>query len=480
MRLRFTTSVLVLSCALAALVAPGAHGGQPRTLNDVIVTFDRVDRFERWLKAVSQHEPGETDDALTDLSAWSPEELRALWADAQFLSALMRNLKLARLSVNDRSRGALAIVYPSAELRRMRAFACAVSGRLASPDCIAMHANDLIDDDLRRVAADAAAARDRTGEDNYILRRAALLHTDVEVILRPELIETRPSSGRSLPGPHLVRADTQDGVSMNVREVAIHWEIARMLLDRVRPKDADRPQPGRDPMVRDWYRATAAWMQHVESHETSHIDRGRDLFPNDPDLNFLSGTLHEIYAMPGIQSASRALNMPTGFSMDIGSGRSELRMAEGFLRRALEHAPQMAEAHLRLGRVLGLQGHHADALSEIRQALTLLDDELLYDAELFAGAEEEALGQYDAAAEAYESAASRYPGAQSPLIALSQLARRRGDRNGALAAIERMFALPQPGDEAREDPWWAYKIAHVRNADELLDRLRAPFKRSAQ
>src|SRR5262249_25523476 len=102
MRLRFTTSVLVLSCALAALVAPGAHGGQPRTLNDVIVTFDRVDRFERWLKAVSQHEPGETDDALTDLSAWSPEELRALWADAQFLSALMRNLKLARLSVNDR------------------------------------------------------------------------------------------------------------------------------------------------------------------------------------------------------------------------------------------------------------------------------------------------------------------------------------------------------------------------------------------
>src|SRR5262249_13195873 len=127
------------------------------------------------------------------------------------------------------------------------------------------------------------------------------------------------------------------------------------------------------------------------------------------------------------------------------------------------------------------QGHHADALTELQQALALLDDEeLRYDGELFVGVEEEALGRYDAAAALYEQAAARYPGAQSPLIALSQLARRRGDPARARAAIDRLFALPPPGDEERADPWWVYKIAQARNADDLLDELRAPFRRSAQ
>src|SRR2546423_3092250 len=134
------------------------------------------------------------------------------------------------------------------------------------------------------------------------------------------------------------------------------------------------------------------------------------------------------------------------------SARAELREAESLFRRAVAHAPAMAEAHLRLGRVIGVQGRAADALAELQQALTLLDDEeLWYDGELFVGAMEEALGRYDAAAAAYERAAIRYPGAQSPLFALSQLARRRGDRAAALAAIERVFELPPPGDDARQD-----------------------------
>jgi hypothetical protein len=480
MRPLLLASVLVVAGAVGGFSTAAMRGEQSRTLNDVIVTSERVDRFVRWLKAVHQHDPGEDDAALEDLASWSGDDLRALWADAKFLALLMRNVKLSRFSIADR-RGTVPIVYPPVQLQRMRAMACAVIGRLASAECTAVHANANLDDDLRRLAADAAADRDRTGEDNYILRRAALLHADVEIIARPEMTSTATSSAHPLPGPQQVRADSLDGVALNVREVAIHWAIGRTLLESITPKHADRPQPGRDQMVRDWYRATTAWMQHVESHHTDHIDRGRELFPADPDILFLSGTLHEVYATPEIQAASRGVTMPTGFSMDIGSARGELRQAENFLRRAVEHAPEMAEAHLRLGRVLGLQGHHTEAVAELRQALTLLDDEeLRYDGELFAGAEEEALGSYEAAAELYEQAAARYPGAQSPLIALSQLARRRGDRAGALAAMERMYALPPPGDQARHDPWWVYKIAQARNADDLLDELRAPFRRSAQ
>ena len=481
MRPLLLASVLVAAGATAAAAQP-RRSGQPPSLThrDIVVTTERIDRFARWVKAVDEHEPGTSDDALEDIAAWDGDDLRALWADAKFLVALMRNLELNRFSIDD-PRGSVVIIYSPVLLQRMRAMACAAIGRLASRDCVAIHASDNLDRDLHRMAANAGSDRERTGEDNYILRRAALLHADIEIIARPEFTAAAAvRSARPLPGPQLVRADTIDGVSINVREVGIHWEIARTMLAAIKPKGADHPQPGSDPMVRDWYRATVTWMQHVESHDTDHVNRGRALFPADPVLLFLSGTLHEIYATPEIQSAVRGVVMPTGYSMAIGSARAELRQAEGFFRRAVERAPEMAEGHLRLGRVLGLLGHHADAIVELRQALTLLDDdELRYDGELFAGAEEEALGRYDEAAQLYKQASGRYPGAQSPFIALSQLARRRGDRAGALAAMEQMFALPSADDEARQDPWWVYKIAQARNVDDLLDQLRAPFRRNS-
>ena len=144
------------------------------------------------------------------------DDLRAIWADAKVLVARMRNLKRSRISIPD-PRGTIPIVYSPVLLQRMRAMACAAIGRLAAPDCAAIHAAESLDPDLRQFASHAAAERDRTGEDNYVLRRAALLHADVEIIKRPELSATAPSSGRALPGPQLVRADSLDGVSLNVR-----------------------------------------------------------------------------------------------------------------------------------------------------------------------------------------------------------------------------------------------------------------------
>src|SRR5207247_8011220 len=114
-------------------------------------------------------------------------------------------------------------------------------------------------------------------------------------------------------------------------------------------------------------------------------------------------------------------------------------------------------------------------------ALTSLpDDPLRYYGELFLGAEEEALGHFDAARDGFERAAALFPSAQSPLIALSELAKRRGDRAGALAAIDRLFKLPPAGHDERDDPWWSYHTAQARNADQLLDALRRPFRRASE
>jgi hypothetical protein len=98
---------------------------------------------------------------------------------------------------------------------------------------------------------------------------------------------------------------------------------------------------------------------------------------------------------------------------------------------------------------------------------------------LFLGAAEEGLGNDDNARASYLAASELFAAAQSPHLALSALARRRGDRAGALAAMERVFELP-PTQPERDDPWWTYHLAHGRNANMLLEELRQPFLEDAR
>jgi tetratricopeptide (TPR) repeat protein len=166
---------------------------------------------------------------------------------------------------------------------------------------------------------------------------------------------------------------------------------------------------------------------------------------------------------------------PAGVTFGVDSARSELRRAEAFFRRALEIDPSLVEARLRRGRVLGVLGRHAEARTELLQTIVVTEDPLLlYYGELFLGSEEEALGNRDAAGAAYERAATLYPLAQSPQLGLSQLARRNGDRSGALKAMERMFSVHS--DEAEpDDPWWTYHVAQGRNTEALFIELWRPF-----
>jgi len=113
----------------------------------------------------------------------------------------------------------------------------------------------------------------------------------------------------------------------------------------------------------------------------------------------------------------------------------------------------------------------------LRQAIGALSDrQLLYYGGMFLGAAEEALGNRETARVAYEQSADLYPMAQSPLLALSQLARRGGDRPGALRAIERLFVIPAEERDEKTDPWWWYYVAQGRDADALLDAMRQPFR----
>jgi len=476
---------LLIATALAASGGQMRRSGIPGEASPKVhdVTADRIERLKAWLKAVDRHEPGVEDDVVGEVGGWSNTQLRGLWIDVNVLTQLMRNVRLSRFLIRmETQRNATEIRYTSQQLRQMATLACVAGAMLARPDCVAIKAASSADEELLRLAEHAGAERERSGDDNYVVRRGALLHADVAMLQPRGAVEpfASPFAAPAI-GPQTWRIDIADGRSLDVGLSAVHWDIARLALDQVRPPNVDKPAPERDAMVRAWYRATAAWMQFREDHDTIHLDRGREIFPDDAELLFLSGCQRETYASPAIQAATRSVSLPPGMTVAIQSDRAELRQAEGFFKRALAKQPGMGEAHLRFGRVLGLEGHHAEAAAEVRQALSAVtDDRLRYYGELFLGAEEGALGNADGARDAFERAAQLFPSAQSPLIALSELAKRRGDRAGALAAIARLFALPPAGDEGRDDPWWSYHTAQARNADALLDQVQAPFRRVPQ
>ena len=222
----------------------------------------------------------------------------------------------------------------STQLHRMRVLACAAGGALVEPTCMAMDAGSELDPELRQLAGLARAAKLR-GDDNYIMRRGAILHADV-AMLAPASMVAPGDVARPSGGLERFRMEISDGQEIDLRQSAVHWELARMLLDFVRPRGKDRADPGHDEMVRQWYRATAAWMQLREDHDKLHLDRARAIFPDDPDILFLSACQRETYAGLPIQTAVRSAILPTGVVLDVGSERVELRVAEAMFRRVLE------------------------------------------------------------------------------------------------------------------------------------------------
>jgi tetratricopeptide (TPR) repeat protein len=375
----------------------------------------------------------------------------------------------------------------------MRVLACAAGGGVAggavrtgdklSRLCEEARAAESLDAELKRLAVAVNAGKLRGDHDNYILRRGALLHADTIALLmrRPSGPLTNAGTGAPAGGFSLAMSDGQ-GV-MGSSHMAIQWELARKLLDQVIPPHEDVVAPAHDDMVRQWYVATAAWMQQARQYMTNHLSRARALFPRDADILFLSGCERETYASPAIQSAVRSASLPQGVDFEVASDQGELRAAEGFFRGALAARPAFGEAHLRLGRVLLLRGRAADAVAELQQAIgSLADARLQYYTQLFLGAAQEAAGQFDPARASYEKAVQLSPRAQSPRLALSALARRTGDRAAALRALQDVFELPGgPGDNAeRDEPWWSYFVAQARNADALLDDLRKPFLEHAE
>ncbi len=311
-------------------------------------------------------------------------------------------------------------------------------------------------------------------DPDAFLRRAILLHTDVAVLSHGDDGHYRLS-----PSDRTV-IEFADGQHRVVHMGTVHWALARQLVDSL-------SRPTADLFARRWYDATSAQLQSWNEYSEliPHLAAGMRLFENDARLLLYRAAMHEDYASPRIQRAignAPALAAPLGGPMG-GLARppapalappraDELNAAESDLRKALRLDPSMAEAHLRLGHVLGERRRHAEAVAALVRALATpgLTLNLQYDGWLLLGRERNARDDVSGAREALERAAALVPGAQSAHLALSQIARASGDRQRAVEALQSLST-----DLSTDDPWWTYTRAHAPTAGALLDDLRRSF-----
>ncbi len=429
----------VLLVAAAAVVArPAARedvgaGGAPRAAQAPTSGAARAsgeaapwfERLERWFSAVVHHVPGTRDGPVNALAAWTADDLDAVLHDVADLAS-----EVARHPVP-----------PGSPIERVTIQS---RGRVLPPE----------------MSTPMIRGSGPSGGVNGFLVRAALLHTDVALI---------GPAGPPTPGRGLLVA--VDGQPVGLLRPTTHLYHARDLIDLI------TPDPSTNATARLWYLTVASWLcsQHRFSDLDSHLYRANRLFSRDADLWLLTACYHETLASPPVQAVIESAPIPRQ-SISVRGASDELRMARDAFNRALEASPAQLEARIRRARLLALQGGHQEAASELRSAVAATPStRLLYYALLFLGSEEEALSHPDAALAAYERARTLFPGAQSPYLAISQLARASGDTSAAIHAVENILNLQGPISQPG-DPWWTYFVSCGPDADALLAELRRPFQ----
>jgi tetratricopeptide (TPR) repeat protein len=431
-RARLVLAVVCLGTGIVPAVSAQA---------DKPAKYSRLQRLEQWTAALERHQPGEADGALNTFADWDAREFAELKVTFYSALQLVRDPTIRtflRPSLSN-GRGPMQVFYSGDELRQLIAVAARLKG---------------------------------LGE-NHMLRRGAMLHLDAVALGAGG--DSRGGSGRS--DFFIVKFD--DGQGLGNEDAGGQIDFGRFLLEQVRPDPHDfRPKPSGDDWVRRWYRTLIAYMLAEQHFNVRDVDRALELFRDDPEVLFISGVLHETLAAETVQEPLRkSENLRDG--VRVRSGKGELSVAEDLLRRAVKRSPAFPEARLHLGRVLAEQGQHKDALQELTQALPAIEDHTFqYYAQMFLGRSAAETGDTARAHTAFALAAQLVPAAQSPLIALSQLAYTRGDVAEAAMLLAGVATLPALEND---DPWWFYSTTSGRffrpsHAD-LVESLRMEMPR---
>ena len=401
---------------------------------------------ERWAGAIQDHEPGRDDEAVRSVASMTDDEFAAALRHMVFALATAHGAHGTRAFDDQFRRLSGDMTLTPVEAKRLQTFVARIAGPAMKP----------------------------------FLRRAAILHTDITVFHPGALLTSGEGRGQI----------AADGRMRGSRNRPWHWILARSFLHLVLTEWHDprtpRLVPDSDPGVRRWYQAVAnyLWATRGYTEAVPHIARGLELFPDDAELQFVRGLVHEVLGGPHVQAALdeerwMAVRGPrVAYWRSVKSADDERDEAEDAYRRALRADPDHQEARLHLARLLTLDAKYADAADAL--AVVLAREERpwqRYFALLFLGRAEEGRGRPLEARQAYEAAAALFPRAQSPRLAISQLDLRAGDR----AAAMRVFAFLSRARGMGADPWWEYDDQREPDAEfAWLERARTAFGEPAR
>lgn len=206
--------------------------------------------------------------------------------------------------------------------------------------------------------------------------------------------------------------------------------------------------------IRDWYLLVAAYLHGRLDLARSrvHLAEARKRFPGDAQILLATASDHEMLSRlaTGSQQYFDAAGAQT--SRERIDPDREMRTAIAFFRRALDAAPDLFEARLRLGRLLYGQGDLDGATRELDAAIAASPPPpMRYLAALFRGLVAAAGADFARARAHYDDAAKIHTRGQAVAVARSELAYLEGRPADAARLMTALLGAPPD-----EDPWWSY------------------------
>ena len=229
---------------------------------------------------------------------------------------------------------------------------------------------------------------------------------------------------------------------------ATHFNTARKYLRQVGDKSVRRR------WEQLWFLAIS---EHIANSPTAWnafplVKQALQFFPADLNITLAAGMVHE--------------------AMGARGAEGKLIDAETLYRSILEKEPDHGEARVRLGRVLQLQGRKAEALKELKFALSQrLGKTLKLVTFILLGELRDGMGNTVQAIDSYQAAVEINPECQAATIALSRALLRAGNAEASDQAILKFLRHARSQPEA-PDLWLQYIGGNVERIESILTRLR--------
>jgi tetratricopeptide (TPR) repeat protein len=334
------------------------------------------------------------------------------------------------------------------------------------------------------ITASAASPQDEPASAEY--RRLVRLYRAGD----PQAARSLLEAGVPLPKePCHGRVECEAAAVLNLDAAAFllgaaQGDRARTLVDATRPLVSRQAAA----FTLDWHLAAGYLHQGYGNHAWAFelYAAALALRPGDPSALLARATALEFSVLPDGFGAVVVTDRdvwrllepggepPRELAYQLANARSEApyrRLLLEFITRqyrdVLARDPTRAEARLRLGRVLLARGHRAEAEPELSMVAAGTADPFLAALARLCLAR---LEPADAAAAAYRGALDVDPGLRPAWLGLSQALHASGDRDGAVAAVERALS---PEGARPLDPWVEYHLGRGRAFPEALARLRA-------